>query len=264
MLEGAALRHHRLRKRAAWQLFDRQALHGAALWHATSPTEATTLRARGEAIDVVEIPNALTRPQPDRGSPSDLVRALTSQPFVLFLGRLHPIKRLDLLAESFARALGTAPDARLVVAGPDELNTRAALEPVFAPIAQRVTWLGAVGDADKRELLTHARMLVMCSDAESFGMSVAEALAAATPVVVTRTCPWALVEADACGLWVDQNADAIAHAIALLWQNPERAAEMGRRGRAAVTRLFAPEAIGTRWRETYQGVLSRAAVGTAT
>jgi glycosyltransferase involved in cell wall biosynthesis len=257
MLEPPALRHHQTRKRAAWALFDRAALHRAALWHATSPFEAATLRRRDAAAPVVEIPNPVALTASDATQEATPLRAADGggDPYVLFLGRLHPIKRLDLLAASFARVRAAVPDARLVIAGPDELGTRAAVEPAFRGIAAGVDWIGAVDGPAKRALLERARALVMCSDSESFGMSVAEAMAAATPVVVTRTCPWPVVETAACGYWVDQTSGAIAGALIDLLRDPARARAMGARGHAVIAREFSPQAVGARWRDVYGRVV---------
>jgi glycosyltransferase involved in cell wall biosynthesis len=52
-----------------------------------------------------------------------------------------------------------------------------------------VHWIGEVGEADQSPLLADADARVMCSDSESFGLSVLEAMAAAVPVtpgVTTR------------------------------------------------------------------------------
>jgi glycosyltransferase involved in cell wall biosynthesis len=82
-----------------------------------------------------------------------------------------------------------------------------------------VTWTGRLDDTSKRQLLDAAAVLVMCSDTESFGMSVAEAMAAGRPVVVTRTCPWSDVESHHAGFWVEQRPDAVAAGInAVFWR----------------------------------------------
>jgi glycosyltransferase involved in cell wall biosynthesis len=153
---------------------------------------------------------------------------------VLFLGRIHPIKRLDLVAAAFGSVIDRHADAHLVIAGPDEGGHRAAVEPLFAPYGGSVTWTGRVDDTAKRQLLDAAAVLVMCSNSESFGMSVAEAMAAGTPVVVTRTCPWPDVESHQAGYWVEQTADAIADGVNAVLADASAATEMGRSGRTLI------------------------------
>jgi glycosyltransferase involved in cell wall biosynthesis len=72
----------------------------------------------------------------------------------------------------------------------------------------------------------------MCSDSESFGVAVVEAMAANVPVVVTRTCPWEVIEKVQCGFWVEQDAAIISEALRRIVYNPSEAAEMGLRGGA--------------------------------
>jgi glycosyltransferase involved in cell wall biosynthesis len=83
-----------------------------------------------------------------------------------------------------------------------------------------------------------ATTLVLSSNSESFGMSVAEAMAAGKPVVVTRTCPWPEVESHEAGFWVDQTADAIAEGLNAVLSNPLAAQAMGRRGRALIASQY--------------------------
>ncbi len=255
MLQDAALGHHLWRKRAAWQLFDRSAFHHAALWHATSPFEADALRSNG-TTPVVEIPNAVAERvvPPDLAEEAQRALGIPSDPYVVFLGRLHPIKRLDLLIDAFATVAREIPAARLVIAGPDETGQRSALAARVAPLGARVQWTGQVDGAVKTGLLAGSRALVLCSDSESFGMSVAEAMAAGVPVVVTRSCPWPIVEVEGCGFWIEQSPDAIANALVTLLRHPKAAREMGRRGQAVIHRDFAPAAVAERWVSAYESV----------
>jgi len=108
-----------------------------------------------------------------------------------------------LLTEAFRQVHEHIP-AHLVIAGPDEKRPAGNHSRRFwSGISSAVHWLGELNEAQKRELLSDANVLVLCSNSESFGMSVLEALAAGTPVVVTRTCPWQAVESAGCGFWVD-------------------------------------------------------------
>jgi glycosyltransferase involved in cell wall biosynthesis len=113
-----------------------------------------------------------------------------------------------------------------------------------------VRWVGGVDDERKNQLLGAASVLVMCSNSESFGMSAAEAMAAGTPVVVTRTCPWPDVDTHNTGYWVEQTAGAIADAVDGILSNPAAAREMGRRGRELIAANYSwPRAAAALIRE---------------
>jgi glycosyltransferase involved in cell wall biosynthesis len=99
----------------------------------------------------------------------------------------------------------------------------------------------------------------MCSNAESFGMSVAEAMAAARPVVVTRTCPWSEVESHGAGFWVEQTPDAIAHALMTLISDPDTADAMGRRGRALIAARYSWSHAAAALLAAYDAIASPAA-----
>jgi glycosyltransferase involved in cell wall biosynthesis len=237
MLAPAALAHDRWRKKLVYPLADRRVIGEAARLHATSRPEFDELNTIPEAGRAVYVPNGVELfPAADRDdcTTRERFRLPADGPVVLFLGRIHPIKRLDLVAAAFGSVIDRHADAHLVIAGPDEGGHRAAVEPLFAPYGGSVTWTGRVDDTAKRQLLDAAAVLVMCSNSESFGMSVAEAMAAGTPVVVTRTCPWPDVESHQAGYWVEQTADAIADGVNAVLADASAATEMGRSGRTLI------------------------------
>jgi glycosyltransferase involved in cell wall biosynthesis len=227
----------------------------AACWHATSHAEADDLRALDRSAHVVEIPNVV--PELAAG-PADVDRARDAAGirqggrYVLYLGRIHPLKRLDRLAEAFLGLRAEFDDLDLVLAGPDESGHRARVAPCFVAAGPRVHWIGAVDDAMKAGLLAGAAVLVLCSDTESFGMSVAEALSVGTPVVVTRTCPWPVVEREGFGAWVDPTPAALADGLRRVLRDPHAARLMGARGRAYARAAFAPGVVAAQWRQVYE------------
>jgi glycosyltransferase involved in cell wall biosynthesis len=227
--------------------------------HASSEEEADMLRAMLPRKRIVEIPNAVEFDASRVTSAArQQMRAVAGlapgRPFVLFLGRLHPLKRLDLLAAAFLMVASHRPDVDLAIAGDGLPSVRRDIEAALRPVANRVRWVGAVGDIQREALLLEASVLVLCSDSENFGMSVAEALAAGLPVVVTRTCPWRSVADAGAGLWVEQSAEAIADAMQQIIDDPIRASAMGERGRALAARAFSLDAVGRRWADVYHGL----------
>jgi glycosyltransferase involved in cell wall biosynthesis len=237
MLAPAALAHDAWRKRVAYTVADRRVVRDAARLHATSRPEFDELDARWAPGRTVYVPNGVDMPSGGAVDAPNVRARLNlppTAPIVLFLGRIHPIKRLDLLASAFARVRERHPGAHLVIAGPDEEGHRSRIAPLFTPLGSSVTWTGRVDEAAKRQLFDAASVLVLCSDSESFGMSAAEAMAAALPVVVTRTCPWPDVELHDAGFWVGQTADAIASALIALLDDEPAARARGRRGRALI------------------------------
>lgn len=102
---------------------------------------------------------------------------------VLFLGRLEYVpKGLDLLLRAWAQACDRV-DGDLLIAGtgPDEDRVRAAIEELG--LAERVKLLGWISGDRKFQAISEARLLVMPSRHETFGLVALEALAAGTPVI---------------------------------------------------------------------------------
>jgi len=259
MLQPEARRRRREMKSLAYWGIERANLRDAALLHATSALEGRELTRYGPPVML--IPNGVTM---RRASPHalDALRARAGleagDEVVTFLGRLHPIKRLDLLAEAFAIVRHARPNARLIVAGPDEGGYRQHVEAMFGPVTRETRWLGAVDDDAIAALLATTDVLVQCSDSESFGMSVAEALSAGVPVVVTKQSGWAEVDAVGCGFSVAHEPVSIADGILRVFDHADRAS-LRARARAWATKTFSWEVVGNAMRDAYAQVISRGA-----
>ena len=128
-----------------------------------------------------------------------------------FLGRFDPKKNLELLLRALPEG------ARLIVAGSgrhdvvDQMHV-AARE---AGAADRVEWLGFIGDDDKPGFFEQLDFLAMPSRFEGFGMSAAEALAYGVPVITTPTTGIAeLVQRHRCGYVVSADPSALKDVLA--------------------------------------------------
>jgi glycosyltransferase involved in cell wall biosynthesis len=256
------MRRQSLLKNVAYSKIERKNLSNALFLHATSASEAETLAGCNLGVDVKLLPNGV---EIDGGNGSAQggfrgnLGLRDNAALVVSLGRLHPIKRLDLLADAFSRVVAKRPETHLVIAGPDEGGYRAEVEPRFSHVASNVHWIGKIEGEEKRALLADADVFVSCSDSESFGMSIAEAMLARAPVVVTRTCPWSEVVTHNCGFWVEQDASAIAVGINQILESPAPARAMGERGRELILSKYSWGRIAMAMVDSYRAAIRRSA-----
>ena len=229
-----SLAHHGLRKRVALALHARRDLATARVLHATSSQEATQLRQLGLQNPIAVIPNGIDLPA--RVAPPDPARGYRQ---LLFLGRLSPVKGLVPLIDAWSAA--RLPGWRLVIAGPDEGGHRAIIDDAIrrAHVGSSVSLVGPVSDAEKWTRLAESDALVLPSLNESFGLVVAEALAAARPVMATDGTPWESVVAADCGWHVRAPEGLVSALRDLASASDDRRAAMGARGRAMAEARFA-------------------------
>jgi glycosyltransferase involved in cell wall biosynthesis len=108
--------------------------------------------------------------------------------YILFLGTLEPRKNVDGLLAAYARLALRRPDTPpLVLAGAGVPGAQSWRETIARPpLAGRVTYRGYVGDSDRQGIYAGARLLVLPSFDEGFGMPVAEAMSLGVPVVASN------------------------------------------------------------------------------
>lgn len=152
---------------------------------------------------------------------------------VLFLGTLEPRKNIGVLLDAYARLIdagGLVPD--LVLAGKATTAAGGWLDRlVQPPLAGHVRHLGYVETADRLELYRRARLLVLPSVDEGYGLPVLEAMACGVPVVVSTRGSLPEVVGDA-GLLVDPaDVDGWAGAIQRMLDDEALSASCAARGR---------------------------------
>lgn len=168
---------------------------------------------------------------------------------LLFLGRLDPIKRIDVLLRATAALIERGVDCTLDIAGDGELRGELEHLASSTSLAPRVRFHGAVAGAAKLELLRDSDLLVLPSSHENWGIVLMEAMAAGTPVVTTSAVHIARdLEADAVAVVVPPGDEPALRAalVALIEEAnaaPESLIARGARGREWVRRVLAPDRV---------------------
>lgn len=136
---------------------------------------------------------------------------------ILFLGRLHPSKGIDLLLDAFFKLASLDLDVVLILAGPDEHRFSAGMVNAATSkgLGHRVVVPGMVVGEEKLELLARADVFVLPSTGEGHSMAILEALASGTPVVISPECNFSRVEEVGAGKVVDRDPSKLANAIKL-------------------------------------------------
>jgi glycosyltransferase involved in cell wall biosynthesis len=262
MLNAWSFEHSGLKKRIAYWLAEGPALRGASVLHATSEDERREIEALGLSVPIAVIPNGIDLV--DQASDPRDVAAFRrrfglsdSDVVVLYLGRLHPKKRVDLLADAVVRARAGAPTLKLLVVGSGDRRYEDQLRAQFgAPIADgAIVFSGRLEGDDRRLALASADVFGLTSESENFGLAVAEAMAAGLPVVVSRQCPWPQIEEWDAGFWLSNDVAAIANVLASLAGDPALRRRLGENGRAGVRRYLDWNGIAHAMLAVYQGAL---------
>jgi glycosyltransferase involved in cell wall biosynthesis len=132
------------------------------------------------------------------------------------------------------------PDWRLRIVGPDELGHAGELAALAAELkTRRVLIEGSVAGDAKTTAYKEADLFVIPTLNENFAITVAEALAAGTPVIATKGAPWPGLVHEGCGWWIDHGVEPLAAALSkAMAMRREALQEMGAKGRAWMARDF--------------------------
>jgi glycosyltransferase involved in cell wall biosynthesis len=201
------------------------------------------------------IPNFFT-PRPPTRSRSAVREELGvgELPLVVHASNLRPVKRIDVLLETVARALAGRDFRLLVLAGGD-----------FRPFAEQARRLGVLDRVmvrenvfDVEDYVGAADVGLFTSDSESFCLGILEAMFLGVPSVSTSVGGVPEVVADgSTGLLAPAgDVEALARSLGALLDDADRRRAMGQAARRRAGELFSAESVVPRYEELYARVLA--------
>ena len=256
MLGKGALKFSHHAKQIFWHLAQRRAMMDATCVHATSRAECEDVRAMGITRPVAIIPNGIDVPPAEDVAITKKDRD-PARRTILHLGRLHPKKGIDRLIAAWARLEPRYPDWSLRIVGPSENGHGETLATQAAALGlRRAEMMAPMFGREKEMAYRGADLFVLPTLDENFGMVVAEALANGTPVVCTKGAPWAGLQTNHCGWWVEHGVDPLAATLEAAMQMPRDALDaLGRRGHAWMGAEFSWDKVATDMEAVYRWCL---------
>jgi glycosyltransferase involved in cell wall biosynthesis len=258
MLERWALANKRVKKLLYAGLFEHRNVEGAACLHALTQAEAEDYRRFGCKGPIAVIPNGVDAPS---GADAELFLrefpVARGKQIVLFLGRIHFKKGVDLLVQAWKTAAQAHPEALLVLAGPDSEGTLAGVEETISrlQLTHRVLVTGMLRSEMKWSALAAADYFVLPSYSEGLSVAALEALSMGVPLILSEQCNLPRVAQAGAGWQVRTDVAELAKVIDIALQStPEVRRDMSQRARMLAEREFGWASVTERMAQLYRWV----------
>jgi len=242
----------------AYDLFcGRRMLQNASRVIAVTPAEESQYRRMGVTEGKITlVPNGIDSSEyeflPERGAFRRRYSIEPQEKVILYLGRLHRIKGVDMLVLAFSRMMEYHKNARLVIVGPDD-GMLAALrrQARNLGIHDRVVFADPHYGRSKLEAYVDSDICVLPSIYEVFGLTILEAMACGTPVIATEEC--GLVElVRRYGHVVKRDPNSLCDSMIDVLMNLDSEKKTARESRKHVLNEFGWNNIITRMEDVYE------------
>jgi glycosyltransferase involved in cell wall biosynthesis len=228
---------------------------------ALTPIEVEQYESLGAKKDRIEIiPNGIDHIEfknlPPRGEFRKRHGLLDNEKIVLYLGRIHQVKGIDLLVKAFSSLPQNFDKVRLIILGPDHgyLSTLRSLTKELN-IDDKVLFAGPLYGRERLRAYVDAEVYVLPSVYEIFGITVLEALACGTPVIVTDRCGIADVIHGQTGLVVPYDEEQLRDAVLKLLDDDRMRQRFSQKGKLLVREKFNWERIVEQMERLYERVI---------
>jgi len=254
------LSHRGMMKEVFDRLFGKNILDNLSKALALNQTEYEQYVSMGVPRErIVIFPNGLNRSEPIPRSRGEFKKKNGIDPnerIILYVGRIHKTKGLDILLRAFAIVNKTEKDTLLVLIGPDD-DFKDELDRLAErlKIQDRIRFLGFVSSHDKYAAYADSEVFAT-PKYSGFPITFLEACASGLPIVTTTagdTLEWIH---DNVGLVAENDEEQIAASLIRILSDPSLRKRYGERGKALVTDEFNWDSIVERLEDIYSDVIS--------
>ena len=245
------------------KVFGFKILHNAACVFALTEVEKEQYLKMGVDEDKIEIvPLGINLEEyenlPDYGRFRSKFNISDDDNLILFVGRIHEIKGLDLLIDSFNDLIGLNENKniKLAIVGPDDGYLTELEDKIrMYSLEDNVIVTGPLYKEEKQEALVDCDLFVMPSKYESFTTSGLEAMACSKPLLLTKNNHIHDWVDENCGLACDDDKDSLRSAIEKLLFDEDLSKTYGENGKRLIKERYDWDIINKQILDIYEKLL---------
>lgn len=225
---------------------------GRFLFHATSKLEENDIIKVLDVDNVINIPNLLY--------PSKRL-GLSKKKQILYMGRLHPIKKIEnlILGFSYSKEIQNK-HFKLIIAGAIDIRYEEYYHSLVSlveklDLTSEVEFIGHIEGKAKEVIYSESYAMALMSETENFGNVVVEALNQGTPVLSSIGTPWDILESYNCGFHIDNKPEIIGETLdELLLKSKDEYSQMCQNAVELVDERFNVKTQIFKWVEIYESL----------
>lgn len=179
---------------------------------------------------------------------------------LLFLGRVHPKKQIELVINSLPSMLRLRPDVYFIISGPvDDFDYLKKLKNLASKlqVESHLIWTGLIEHHQVQAYYSASDLMVLPSKAEGISMSLTEAMAASLPLLISnRVANYREIEADQAGLVTEPSADSVEKALIRICQEPALLNRLSENAHRSALKRYDIEVVASLMIKAYEDIIS--------
>ena len=259
MLDPYIIRSQGKLKRLLSNLFFQKSLESVDCYHALCQKEYEDIRKYGLKQPVAIIPNGINMPAPNLK-----FEKTDNKKHLLYLGRLHKKKGVDLLIKAIAdiknENAALLDNWQIDLVGWDHENCKVELEKIVAEnnLEDMVVFHGGLFGRDKQRMYATAGGYILPSHGEGLPMTVLEAWSWKLPVIMTPECHLPEGYDAEAAIRINDNVVSVKNGLMKFFgMDDEERKAIGQRGYDLVSEKFTWDASAKKMIEVYEWLLGK-------
>ncbi len=258
-LQNDAQKFYKTQKSIIDFMFTKKIINYAAVLHSVGSSEFNSyLQYGGDIKKIIQIDNGIEPKDFELKKPTNILKKIDieNKPYILFLGRIHPKKGIELLIKSFKELSLKNDKIWLVIAGSGQIEyiQRIKKQVNDLSLTNRIKFTGFISQDDKLTLLKSAKLFSLTSKSDIHPRAVQEALVMGVPVVVSKESDYPEIEECDTGKIVNMNYLEIAHTFEKLLENEEKLQILSKNARKLINDKFLAEEQIIKFEKIYQKI----------